>query len=292
MTACPVASTTSAAAARGSASRVATSPTATMSVPSMSTEPGSSTCRGPDMGSTTPPRTRVGIRPPKSAFNNLSIARDTVFTAPETAAVTFRAVSARHPFLVALEPVADLLGATLVPASRVTASDVPLHWEGELVGGLRLPGVHGTLERMIAAVETELGSPLASLVPRGQAAGGAPPRRSGCVPAPQGGRGRGRRPGRQPVHRLQLPERRSGVTRRVPGRRVHHRAVRRGRAGAARAGGGRGRRAVGRHGRLRAVRHDGVRRRRRRAHAPSTACCGPPPPPAPPGSRCRSSAET
>ncbi len=72
-------------------------------------------------------------------------------------------MSARHPFLVALEPVADLLGATLVAASRVTASDVPLHWEGQLVGGLRLPGVHGTLERMIAAVEAELGSPLASL---------------------------------------------------------------------------------------------------------------------------------
>ena len=74
----------------------------------------------------------------------------------------------RHPFLVALEPVADVLGATLVPASRVTAGDVPLHWEGELVGGLRLPGVHGTLERMIAAVESELGAPLARLSREGK----------------------------------------------------------------------------------------------------------------------------
>jgi len=72
-------------------------------------------------------------------------------------------VSARHPFLVALEPVADVLGATLVPASGVTAGDVPLRWDGEVVGGLRLPGVHGTLERMIAAVEAELGSQLAAL---------------------------------------------------------------------------------------------------------------------------------
>ena len=61
-----------------------------------------------------------------------------------------------------------MLGATLVPASRVTAADVPLHWEGELVGGLRLPGVHGTLERMIAAVESELGSPLAHLSREGK----------------------------------------------------------------------------------------------------------------------------
>jgi HTH domain len=75
----------------------------------------------------------------------------------------FRLVSARHPLLVALAPVAERLGATLVPASRVTAADVPLQWEGELVGGLRLPGVHGTLDRMIAAVEAELGAPLAEL---------------------------------------------------------------------------------------------------------------------------------
>jgi len=38
-----------------------------------------------------------------------------------------------------------------------------LRWEGELVGALRLPGVHGTLDRMIAAVEVELGTRLAQL---------------------------------------------------------------------------------------------------------------------------------
>ena len=72
-------------------------------------------------------------------------------------------MSTRHPLLVALEPVAESLGATLVPASRVSAGDIPLLWEGELVGGLRLPGVHGTLDRMIAVVEAELGAPLAEL---------------------------------------------------------------------------------------------------------------------------------
>ena len=72
-------------------------------------------------------------------------------------------VSALHPLLVALEPVADVLGATLVPVSGLAAGDIPLRWEGELVGGLRLPGVHGTLDRMIAAVESELGARLADL---------------------------------------------------------------------------------------------------------------------------------
>ena len=69
----------------------------------------------------------------------------------------------RHPLLVALDPVADALGATLVPASEAGAGDIPLRWDGQLVGGLRLPGVHGALDRMIAAVESELGGPLAKL---------------------------------------------------------------------------------------------------------------------------------
>jgi hypothetical protein len=69
----------------------------------------------------------------------------------------------RHPLLEALEPVADALGATLVSARRVHAGDIPLHWEGELVGGMRLPGVEGALERMVVAVEHELGAPLDEL---------------------------------------------------------------------------------------------------------------------------------
>ena len=69
----------------------------------------------------------------------------------------------RHPLLVALEPVAEALGATLVAAPRVQAGDIPLRWEGDVVGGLRLPGVQGTLDRMIGAVEHELGAPLDGL---------------------------------------------------------------------------------------------------------------------------------
>ena len=73
-----------------------------------------------------------------------------------------------HPLLAALEPVADALGADLVPPGAVTSGDIPLRWEGEVVGGLRLPGVHGTLDRMIGAVEAELGAPLADLSREGK----------------------------------------------------------------------------------------------------------------------------
>jgi len=45
----------------------------------------------------------------------------------------------------------------------VQPTDIPLEWDGEIVGGLRLPGVQGTLERMIAAVEGELAASLADL---------------------------------------------------------------------------------------------------------------------------------
>jgi HTH domain len=72
-------------------------------------------------------------------------------------------VSRRHPLLVALEPVAEALGATLVGAPHIQPGDIPLRWDDQVVGGLRLPGVHGALERMIAAVEAELGGSLADL---------------------------------------------------------------------------------------------------------------------------------
>ena len=72
-------------------------------------------------------------------------------------------VSARHPLLRALEPVADSLGAELVGPRNVRAGDIPLEWEGEVVGGLRLPGMRGTLERMMTAVEQEVGAPLAHM---------------------------------------------------------------------------------------------------------------------------------
>jgi hypothetical protein len=80
-----------------------------------------------------------------------------------TTATYAHAMARRHPLLVAMAPVADALGAKVVPATRVRDGDIPLAWEGEVVGGLRLPGVHGTLERMVAAVEAELDGPLDEL---------------------------------------------------------------------------------------------------------------------------------
>ncbi|MCU0259623.1 MAG: helix-turn-helix domain-containing protein [Ilumatobacteraceae bacterium] len=70
---------------------------------------------------------------------------------------------AEHPLVRAVRPVADAVGATIVPPDARERSDVELVWEGEVVGAVRLPPLHGALDRLIDAVETELGGRLPSL---------------------------------------------------------------------------------------------------------------------------------
>lgn len=70
---------------------------------------------------------------------------------------------ARHPLLASVQPVADALGATVVGRSRLRADDIPLEWEGVVVGGLRLPEQGPGLPQLLAAVEAELGGPLSGM---------------------------------------------------------------------------------------------------------------------------------
>jgi len=68
-----------------------------------------------------------------------------------------------HPLVSALAPVAEALGALLLTADQLSEADIPLVWEGEVVGGLRRPDLHDALEVLIAAAETELGVPRAEM---------------------------------------------------------------------------------------------------------------------------------
>ncbi len=68
-----------------------------------------------------------------------------------------------HPLLVALAPVAEALGTELVGPGEFEPSDIPLHWEGVLVGAMRLPRLQGALGRLIEGVERELGGRLVEL---------------------------------------------------------------------------------------------------------------------------------
>jgi hypothetical protein len=68
-----------------------------------------------------------------------------------------------HPFVQALRPVANAIGATIVVPRSMRASDIPLKWDGELVGGLRIRDLHDALDRLVASVERELGASLNEL---------------------------------------------------------------------------------------------------------------------------------
>jgi predicted transcriptional regulator YheO len=50
-----------------------------------------------------------------------------------------------------------------VAADEMTKSDVPLVWEGKVVAAVRLPAMHGAMQRLIESVERELGAKLALL---------------------------------------------------------------------------------------------------------------------------------
>ena len=77
-------------------------------------------------------------------------------------------VSAMHPLAVALQPVIDATGAEIERALDVTGSDVALIWNGDVVAGVRLPPIHGSLERIITVVENELGDRLPMLARPGK----------------------------------------------------------------------------------------------------------------------------
>jgi hypothetical protein len=66
-------------------------------------------------------------------------------------------------FLAAIRPVARALGAKIVPPKQMRPADIPLEWQGEVLGGLRVPDLQGALDRLIAQVERELGGKLGQL---------------------------------------------------------------------------------------------------------------------------------
>lgn len=70
---------------------------------------------------------------------------------------------APEDFLAALAPVAQAIGARIVAVKDAQLSDVPLIWDGVIVGVLQLPQLHDALDRLIEGVERELGGRLEDL---------------------------------------------------------------------------------------------------------------------------------
>jgi HTH domain len=69
----------------------------------------------------------------------------------------------QHPLVAAVSSVVDAFGATIVPVSDTGPSDIPLEWEGVIIAAVRMPALHGALDRLIESVEKELGGSLRDL---------------------------------------------------------------------------------------------------------------------------------
>lgn len=68
-----------------------------------------------------------------------------------------------HPFLDAIQPLVDAIGAKVVEPDELLPGDVELVWDGAVAGGVRLPDVPRDIDWYLAAVERDVGGPLAEL---------------------------------------------------------------------------------------------------------------------------------
>lgn len=68
-----------------------------------------------------------------------------------------------HPLIRAIRPLADAMGARVLPLTQREPSDLALQWEGEDIAVVRLAPLHGALDRLIEGVERDLGGRLREL---------------------------------------------------------------------------------------------------------------------------------
>jgi hypothetical protein len=66
-------------------------------------------------------------------------------------------------FFQALEPLLDAIGGDAVEIEAIQSGDIPLEWEGAVVGAVRLPPLSHALELLVSRIEMELGAKLADL---------------------------------------------------------------------------------------------------------------------------------
>ncbi len=70
---------------------------------------------------------------------------------------------AAEDFVVALRPLADAMGAALLPPEEAGPDDVVLRWGGADAVAVRLPQLAESLDHVLAAMERAAGRPLAEL---------------------------------------------------------------------------------------------------------------------------------
>ncbi|MET9498634.1 helix-turn-helix domain-containing protein [Streptomyces sp. NPDC006552] len=68
-----------------------------------------------------------------------------------------------EPFIRAVKPLVDAMGAEMLPPGQAGKDDVVLSWEGAEVIAVRLPQLADSLDHLLAAMERTAGRPLADL---------------------------------------------------------------------------------------------------------------------------------
>lgn len=68
-----------------------------------------------------------------------------------------------HPVVVAIRPILNLVGGDVLEPTDLQPGDVPLAWEGEVIGGVRLESLTNALDRMVDHIQDELGGKLMDL---------------------------------------------------------------------------------------------------------------------------------
>ena len=84
---------------------------------------------------------------------------------------TFVTVPGEHPFVAAVRPVVEALGAEVVTSDAdgtLEPLDIPLVWDGEVLGAVRPHDLNRALDRLLDRVAEELGAPLAELSREGK----------------------------------------------------------------------------------------------------------------------------
>ena len=63
----------------------------------------------------------------------------------------------------ALGPLLDAIGGDAVETEDIEPGDVPIVWDGDVVGAVRLPPLSHALELLVSRIETEMGGSLSEL---------------------------------------------------------------------------------------------------------------------------------
>ncbi len=73
------------------------------------------------------------------------------------------AAASNHPVFAAIEPLMAIVGGEVIEPDAMETGDIPIEWDGNLVGGVRLGSLTDALDRMVGHIETELGASLVDL---------------------------------------------------------------------------------------------------------------------------------